>query len=375
MTKIALITGTSSGMGLHAAIALAKAGATVVATVRSFDKAGELNEAAAKAGVTLDVRELDVTDHGAGEKLVNAVVEQYGRLDVLVNNAGRGCVATAETLDMLTIKEQMETNYFSAVALTQAALPHMRKATSGTILTVTSVGGAVGQPFADAYCGAKFAVEGFMQSLSTVAAAFDIKVSVIEPAAVATNFVDNVQREDAGPYADLLAAYMKRTEGAFANAQSAESAGEAIAGRPCRTSTASAGRRATRRRRSRGCRSRTSTARWCSRPRGAGRRADAAQRRRTHRTITDRPVRSSSARPVPERRRRGPQACAPPSMSTTPTAMRAMPHHIMRVMGSLNTNRLTSAVSATPAAAQMPYATPMPMPSLRVRTSRYSARV
>ena len=230
MPKIALITGTSSGMGLHAAIALAKAGATVVATVRSFDKAGELNEAAAKAGVTLDVRELDVTDHGAGEKLVNAVVEQYGRLDVLVNNAGRGCVATAETLDMLTIKEQMETNYFSAVALTQAALPHMRKATSGMILTVTSVGGAVGQPFADAYCGAKFAVEGFMQSLSTVAAAFGIKVSVIEPAAVATNFVENVQRDDAGPYADLLAAYMKRTEGAFANAQSAESAGEAIAG-------------------------------------------------------------------------------------------------------------------------------------------------
>lgn len=230
MTKIALITGTSSGMGLHAAIALAKAGATVVATVRSFDKAGELEETAAKAGVALDVRELDVTDHGAATRLVDDVVEHYGRLDVLVNNAGRGCVGTAETLSMDVVREQMETNYYSVVAVTQAALPHMREAASGTILTVTSVGGAVGQPFADAYCGAKFAVEGFMQSLSTVAASFDIKVSVIEPAAVATNFVDNVRREDAGAYAHLLEAYLKRTEGAFADAQSAQSAGEAIAG-------------------------------------------------------------------------------------------------------------------------------------------------
>lgn len=232
MNKIAIVTGTSSGMGLHAAVALAKAGCTVVATVRSFDKAADLEITAKQAGVTLDIRELDVTDHGAGIELVDAVAQQYGCLDVLVNNAGRGCVGTAEKLEMGVITEQMSINYLSGVALTKAALPHMREAGSGTILTVTSVGGVVGQPFADAYCGAKFAVEGFMQSLATVAGHYGVRVSVIEPAAVASNFVTTVQQDDdaAGPYRELLDAYLARTKQAFASAQSPESAGEALAG-------------------------------------------------------------------------------------------------------------------------------------------------
>lgn len=217
-------------MGMFAAVALAKAGCTVVATVRSFDRAARLEEAAKDAGVRLDIRELDVTDHAACERIVEDVVTTYGRIDVLLNNAGRGCVGTAETLPMDTVREQMETNYFSVVALTQAALPHMREAGSGTILTVTSVGGVVGQPFADAYCAAKCAVEGFMQSLSTVAATAGVRVSVIEPAAVATQFVENVQTNEGGPYQAQLDAYLTRTQGAFANAQSAESAGEALAG-------------------------------------------------------------------------------------------------------------------------------------------------
>ena len=170
MNRVAVVTGTSSGMGLHAALALAKAVCTVVATVRSKERAVALEEAAAGADVTLDIRELDVTDHAANARFVEGVVRDHGRLDVLVNNAGRGCVGTAETLPMETVRGQLETNYFSVVALTQAVLPHMREARRGTIVTVTSVGGVVGQPFADAYCAAKFAVEGFMQSLSTVAA-------------------------------------------------------------------------------------------------------------------------------------------------------------------------------------------------------------
>jgi NAD(P)-dependent dehydrogenase (short-subunit alcohol dehydrogenase family) len=109
----------------------------------------------------------------------------------------------------------------------------MRAAGSGRVLTVTSVGGAVGQPFADAYCGAKFAVEGFMQSLSSIMLAHGVWVSVIEPAAVASDFVSNVARPTgsapADPYAAQLDAYLARTAGAFAAAQSAEDAGAAIA--------------------------------------------------------------------------------------------------------------------------------------------------
>ncbi|GAA2740921.1 SDR family oxidoreductase [Terrabacter aerolatus] len=229
---VALVTGTSSGMGLHTAVELARRGLTVVATMRDTSRATALTDAATEAGVALDVRALDVTDHEAARACVDAVLADHGRLDVLVNNAGRGAVATAEQLSLDEIREQLEVNYLGPVALTKLVLPHMRTAGSGTVLTVTSVGGAVGQPFADAYCGAKFAVEGFMQSLAVVMLAHGVHVSVIEPAAVASDFVGNVARPEtdpADPYAAQLDAYLARSAGAFAQAQSARDAAVAIA--------------------------------------------------------------------------------------------------------------------------------------------------
>lgn len=236
MTDVALITGTSSGMGMYAAVHLAQRGLRVVATMRDPRGADRLGAAAAEAGVTLDVRALDVVDHAAAAELVAALEAEYGSIDVLVNNAGRGMVATAEQLSMEQICDQLEVNYLAPVNLTKLVLPGMRQRGRGTILTVTSVGGAVGQPFADAYCGSKFAVEGFMQSLAVVAERFGVRVGVIEPAAVASDFVVNAERPGtgeggaaAGPYASLLAAYLKRSSGSFASAQTADSAGAAIA--------------------------------------------------------------------------------------------------------------------------------------------------
>ena len=229
---VALVTGTSSGMGLHTAVQLAGRGHTVVATVRDLTRADRLLAACDEAGVRVDVRTLDVTDHAGGAALVDAVVAVHGSLDVLVNNAGRGAVATAEQLTMDQVREQLETNYLSVVALTKAALPHMRAAGRGRIVTVTSVGGAVGQPFADAYCGAKFAVEGFMQSLAPVAERLGVQVCVVEPGAVASDFVANADLEPAAtgddPYSDLLAAYIARSTVAFAHAQSAHDAAAVI---------------------------------------------------------------------------------------------------------------------------------------------------
>ncbi|MCU1538926.1 MAG: short-chain dehydrogenase [Humibacillus sp.] len=235
--SVALVTGTSSGMGLHAAVELARRGLTVVATMRDLGRADRLRTTAAEAGVELDVRALDVTDHEAARLCVAEVLADHGRINVLVNNAGRGAVGTAEQLSMDEIRAQLEVNYLGPVALTKLVLPAMRAAGSGRVVTVTSVGGAVGQPFADAYCGAKFAVEGFMQSLSSVAMAHGVTVSVIEPAAVASDFVANVARpvDDAAsetaddPYAAQLDAYLARSAGAFAAAQSAHDAGVAIA--------------------------------------------------------------------------------------------------------------------------------------------------
>lgn len=228
MTDIAVVTGTSSGMGLHAAVGLAQAGVQVVATMRDTTRAGALREAAQQAGCDIDVRALDVTDHAAAVSCLRGIRDDYGSLDILVNNAGRGSVGTAEQLSMDDVRDQLEVNYLGPVALTQAVLPAMRAAGRGRILTVTSVGGAVGQPFADAYCGAKFAVEGFMQSLAVVAERFGVWVSVIEPSAVASEFVSNVARAEGGPYDALLSAYLKRSAGAFASAQTPQSAGAAI---------------------------------------------------------------------------------------------------------------------------------------------------
>lgn len=230
MTDVALITGTSSGMGLHAAVELARRGLHVVATMRDVGRAAPLREAAAAAGVEIDVRALDVVDHAAAARLVTEIEAERGGIHVLVNNAGQGSVATAEQLSMQQVQDQLDINYLAPVNLTKLVLPGMRERGDGRILTVTSVGGTVGQPFADAYCGAKFAVEGFMQSLAVVAERFGIRVSVIEPAAVSSSFVENVIRPDEpGPYAALLGAYVSRTAGAFASAQTAESAGAAIA--------------------------------------------------------------------------------------------------------------------------------------------------
>src|SRR6476659_11124543 len=201
MPQIALVTGTSSGMGLHTAVGLAGRGITVVATLRDPSRADALRAAADAAGVRLDIQALDVTDHDGAARCVDEVLHTYGRLDILINNAGRGAVASLEQLSINDLREQLEVNYLGVAAMTKLALAPMRQAGSGRIVTVTSVGGAIGQPFADAYCAAKFAVEGLMQSLAPVVENFGIDVAIVEPAAVASSFTDSVHRAPAGPYA------------------------------------------------------------------------------------------------------------------------------------------------------------------------------
>ena len=122
----------------------------------------------------LDIRPLDVTDHAPRPSCVDEVLATYGQIDILINNAGRGSVASLEQLSMDDLRAQLEVNYLGVAALTKLVLAPMRLAGSGRIVTVTSVGGVVGQPFADAYCAAKFAVEGLMQSLAPVVAQFGI---------------------------------------------------------------------------------------------------------------------------------------------------------------------------------------------------------
>ncbi|MEV0190228.1 SDR family NAD(P)-dependent oxidoreductase [Kitasatospora purpeofusca] len=234
--RIVLITGTSSGIGLAAAVAAAGAGFRVVATMRDTGRSGRLTKAAEAAGVAdrIEIARLDVTDAGSVAACLADVVARYGRLDAVVNNAGSGRVGTVEQDGLAPVREVMEVNFFGVVEVTRAAMPHLR-ASGGRVVTVTSVGGVVGQPFNEAYCAAKFAVEGFMESLAPVAATVGVTVTVVEPGAVASEFVAS-QGIDlpallaaAGPYAPALDAYAARTRTAFDQAQSAEGAAASIA--------------------------------------------------------------------------------------------------------------------------------------------------
>ncbi len=223
---VTLVTGCSSGIGLETALALAAAGHRVVATLRDPDRAGPLRDRAAAAGVELDVRRLDVTDDPGAAALVAEVAADLGPVDVLVNNAGAGWAGTLEQLGLDDLDTVLQTNFFGVARMTKLVLPAMRRRGSGRIVTVTSVGGVVGQPFNDAYCAAKFAVEGLMESLAPALTPLGVHVSLVEPGPVATEFIANVAPSLAGrpprdddPYAELFDGYVRRAMATFADAQ------------------------------------------------------------------------------------------------------------------------------------------------------------
>lgn len=213
--RVVLITGTSSGVGLAAAVGAAKAGFTTVATVRDLDRTGELRAAADDAGVSLDVRRLDVTEEMSVTEAVRGVLGTYGRLDAVVNNAGVGSVGTLELLTLEQIRATLEVNFFGVVNVSKAVMPHLR-ATGGRLVTVGSAFGVAGQPFNEMYCAAKAAVEGLMESLASVAAEVGVTVSVIEPGPISSSFVKNIpvdrqaMLKNAGPYASAFQNYMRR---------------------------------------------------------------------------------------------------------------------------------------------------------------------
>ncbi|MGW4378473.1 SDR family NAD(P)-dependent oxidoreductase [Kitasatospora sp. NPDC004531] len=223
-----LITGCSSGIGLATAAAAARAGWAVIATVRDPERADVLRTAAPGA----EVRRLDVTD----EESVAACFADLDRLDAVVNNAG---ISNFDpTLEMSTaapLRANLEVNFFGTVAVSRAAMPLLR-ASGGRLLTIGSVHGVVGQPFNEAYCAAKFAVEGFMEALAPVAAAHGVRVSIVVPGYVPdTRFghFPDVNRQTvqaaSGPYADTFAAYVDRLGQSWANAgQSAAEVAEAV---------------------------------------------------------------------------------------------------------------------------------------------------
>ena len=206
-TNVALVSGCSSGVGLHTAVRLAEAGFHVIATLRDTAKAGPLLEAAKAAGVEVEVAPLDVTDQASINAAVADAMTRLGRIDLLVNNAGGGFLGSVEQTSDADLRRVMELNFFGVWNLTKAVLPLMRAAGSGRIVTVTSVGGLLGQPFNEAYCAAKFAVEGMMEGLVPLARNMGIEVCLVEPGPILTEFVNNVRAMSASSIAGMTAPY------------------------------------------------------------------------------------------------------------------------------------------------------------------------
>ena len=190
-SKVAVVTGSSSGFGLLTVVELAKAGFSVVATMRQTERRGRLDEAIAAAGVDLssriDVRQLDVTDFDKIPAIVAEIASKHGRIDVLVNNAGFAVGGFAEDVALDELRLQMDTNFFGQVAVTKAVLPTMRAQHSGHIIMVSSILGLMSQPMVSSYCASKHALEGWGESLRIELRALGIKVVLVEPGAFKTD--------------------------------------------------------------------------------------------------------------------------------------------------------------------------------------------
>ena len=190
MEKIAVITGSSSGIGLETVLALAREGYYTYATMRDITKSDKIKEIKQKENLKIDVLELDVDNENSAKTAIRQILDQKQRIDVLVNNAGWGLWGCVEDVSVDEFKAQFETNFFSIIRLIQEVTPTMRKQGSGTIVNVSSVAGRIGFPASPAYISSKFALEGLSESLRLEMAPFGVNVVIIEPGVIKTNFLN-----------------------------------------------------------------------------------------------------------------------------------------------------------------------------------------
>lgn len=204
-----LITGTSSGFGLHTAVELARRGWRVFATMRNLDKRTPLDQAAAEAGVAqrLELMRLDVTDAASIEEAVRDILQRSGgRLDAVVHNAGVAVGAAFEDVPEAEARRVMETNFWGVLALTRALLPAFRAQRSGRILIVSSNSAYAGEPANAIYVASKWAIEGWAESLAYEVSPFGIGVVLVEPGSYKTEIWGSSPRilPESSPYRALM---------------------------------------------------------------------------------------------------------------------------------------------------------------------------
>ena len=196
MEKVALVTGSSSGIGLESALALAKDGYKTFASMRDTKKSAELEQAAKKENLSVEIIQLDVDDEESIISAIKKIMSDSQRLDVLVNNAGYGQFGCTEDVTVDDFRKQFETNFFSVVRIIQEVAPIMRKQKSGNIINISSVAGRMGLPGSPAYISSKFALEGLSECLRYELGQFGIRTTLIEPGVIKTNFFESMRIPD-----------------------------------------------------------------------------------------------------------------------------------------------------------------------------------
>ena len=207
--KVAVVTGSSTGIGYETSLILARNGFLTYATMRNLNKSESIESIITKENLPIHIKQLDVTDDTSVKNAVEAISSETGRIDLLVNNAGYGLNGAFEDLAMDEIKAQFETNVFGLIRTTQAVLPIMRRQKSGTVINISSGVGRFGLPGSSAYVSTKFAVEGLCESMSYELEPFGIKVVLVEPGVIKTNFVDGMviarkSQDPKSPYSQII---------------------------------------------------------------------------------------------------------------------------------------------------------------------------
>ena len=231
--KVAVVTGSSTGIGFETALLLARSGFNTYASMRDLKKSKNIAEIAKTENLPLTVVQLDVKDDTSVKGAISKIIAESKRIDVLVNNAGYGLFSPLEDVTLDQVKEQFETNFFGAIRVMHEVMPTMRRQRNGTIVNVSSLVGRIGLPVSSAYVATKFALEGLSESMRYELNEFGINIILIEPGVIKTNFIENLKTADTtlkseSPYADLVDRISKEFGKMMDNSSSPKLVAEAI---------------------------------------------------------------------------------------------------------------------------------------------------
>jgi len=223
--KVAVVTGSSSGIGFETSLVLARNNFHTYATMRNPEKGTKMRTVQTGENLPIKIIQLDVTIDKSVSHAIQSILSESGRVDVLVNNAGYGLVGAFEELGMDEIKQQYETNFFGVMRVTQAVIPIMKEQKSGIIVNISSGAGRFGYPGGSAYVSTKFALEGLSESIAYELDPFGIKVALVEPGFVRTNFSNVIAKRSQEPhsqYSKMMEKMAGRIEEMSRNSSSPE---------------------------------------------------------------------------------------------------------------------------------------------------------